>query len=209
MITGDPAIDPALTIVAGVGTAVFAISGALLGLRKQMDIIGISFVATVTGIGGGTIRDLLLGQTPVGWVTNPRDIIICLALAFIVSLFNRPLTGQRLRWLLYADAAGLSLFAVLGASTALAAGAHPVVAILFGAMSASFGGIIRDVMCDETPVIFQKDLYVTPALFGAAIFVMSAPYLALELRALIGAAAALCLRLAAIKYQLYLPFPRY
>lgn len=202
-------MHPALIILAGLGTAVFAVSGALLGLRKQMDIVGIWFVAVVTGIGGGTIRDLLLGEVPVRWVTNPKDIVICLICGFAVSLLNRPLEGRRLRWLLYADAAGMSLFTVLGASIALSAGAHPFAAILFGAMSASFGGVIRDVMCNDTPVLFQKDLYVTPALLGAAVFVIPAEFLGFEWRVGLGVAAALVLRLLAIRYSWYLPFPRY
>ena len=202
-------MHPALIILAAVGTAVFAISGALLGLRKQMDIVGIWFVAVVTGVGGGTIRDLLLGEVPVRWVTNPRDVVICLVCGLIVALLNRPLQGRRLRWLLYADAAGMSLFTVLGASIALSADAHPLAAILFGAMSASFGGVIRDVMCNDTPVLFQKDLYVTPALLGAAVFVIPSEYLDFELRVVLGVAAALVLRLLAILFSWSLPFPRY
>lgn len=202
-------MHPALIILAGVGTAVFAISGALLGLRKQMDIVGIWFVAVVTGVGGGTIRDLLLGEVPVRWVTNPRDVVICLICGLLVALFSRPLEGRRLQWLLYADAAGMSLFTVLGASIALSAGAHPLAAILFGAMSASFGGVIRDVMCNDTPVLFQKDLYVTPALLGAAVFVLADGFLGFEWRVVLGVAAALVLRLLAISFSWYLPFPRY
>ncbi|WOI54681.1 trimeric intracellular cation channel family protein [Parvularcula sp. LCG005] len=196
-------------ILSSVGIAVFAISGALLGLRKQMDIVGIWFVAIVTGIGGGTLRDLLLGQTPVGWVTNPRDIVICLVCGLAVSFLNRPLSGRRLQWLLYADAAGLSLFTVLGASTALTAGAHPLIAIMFGAMSASFGGVIRDVMCNDTPILFQKDLYITPALLGAGAFVVADGLLGFEERALIGVIIALTVRILAIQRGWYMPFPRY
>jgi uncharacterized membrane protein YeiH len=191
------------------GTAVFAVSGALLGLRKQMDVVGVSFVATVTGVGGGTIRDLLLGQVPVAWVREPRDIVICLVCAFVVSLLNGPLTGRRMQWLLYAAAAGLSLFAVLGASIALAAEAHPLVAILFGAMSASFGGVIRDVMCNDTPVLFRDEIYITPALLGAAVFTFVPAEFAFDIRALLGALCALTLRLLAIRYGWSIPFPRY
>ncbi|WP_031552395.1 trimeric intracellular cation channel family protein [Parvularcula oceani] len=198
-----------LALFALLGTAVFAVSGALLGLRKEMDIVGVSFVATVTGVGGGTIRDLLLGATPVAWVREPTVILLCIACAFGVSLLNRWLIGRRMQWLLYADAAGLSLFAVLGASTALAAEAHPFVAVLFGAMSASFGGVIRDVMCDETPVIFSHEIYITPALLGAAVFTFAPFGLAFEPRAALGVIAALALRLLAIQRGWSVPFPRY
>lgn len=198
-----------LNWLAYVGIAVFATSGALLGLRKSMDIVGITFVATVTGVGGGTLRDLLLGATPVGWVTNPTDIAICIVSALVVSLFNKQLLGRRMRWLLYADAIGLALFAVLGAIKALNAGSHPFVAILFGAMSASFGGIIRDIMCNDTPVIFQREIYVSAALLSGAVYVVLPESVGFDLRIWLGVLAGLALRLAAIRFEWYLPYPRY
>jgi len=191
------------------GTAVFAISGALLALRKSMDVIGVSFIAVMTGVGGGTIRDILLGATPVGWVKNPVDIIICIGFAVIVSLLNNFLAGRRMQWLLYADAAGLALFAVVGAATAESYGAHPLVSILFGAMSASFGGIIRDIICGEPPILFSKELYITPALLGGAIFILLPTSVGFDLRAISGLLAALTLRLLAMKLSWSMPFPRY
>ena len=201
-------MDPILPLLALVGTAVFAVSGALMGNRRQMDIVGVSFVAAVTGVGGGTIRDLLLGRTPVSWVQEPTDILVCIGCAVLVSAFNRQLVGRRMDWLLWADAAGLALFAVLGASVALRAEAHPFVAVLFGAMSASFGGVIRDVMCGETPVLFSREIYITPALVGAAVFV-ALPVLPAEPRTLLAVAAGFGLRMAAIRYGWSIPFPRY
>lgn len=188
------------------GTAVFAISGALLALRKSMDIIGVSFIAVITGVGGGTIRDVLLGATPVAWVQNPLDIIICILCAIILSFFNKALAGRRMQWLLYADAAGLALFAVLGAATAETNGAHPLVAILFGAMSASFGGIIRDIICGEPPILFSKELYITPALLGGAIFILLPVSIGFDIRAMCGLFAALALRILAIKLGWAMPF---
>ncbi len=189
------------------GTIVFALSGALLGLRKEMDIIGVSFVAVMTGVGGGTIRDLLLGATPVGWVQNPIDIALCIATAVLVSFFNKPLVGSRMTWLLYADAAGLSLFAVLGAAKAEVMGAHPLVVVLFGAMSATFGGIIRDIICSEKPVLFSKEIYISAALLAA--FVYIAIPASFEARAICGLAMGLALRLLAIRFEWAVPFPRY
>lgn len=198
-----------LTWFALAGTAVFAVSGTLLGLRKSMDVVGVSFIATVTGVGGGTIRDLLLGATPVSWVLNPIDIAVCIAFAVLVSCFNTQLLGRRMQWLLYADALGLALFAVLGAAKAEAANAHPFVAILFGAMSATFGGIIRDVICNETPVLFRKEIYVSAALVGAAAYVLIPASIGFEIRALAGFSAALSLRFFAIHFSWTLPFPNY
>jgi uncharacterized membrane protein YeiH len=191
------------------GTAVFAISGALLALRKEIDVVGVGFIAVVTGVGGGTVRDLLLGATPVGWVKDPTDIAVCIGFAVLCCAFNRALVGRRMTWLLYADAAGLALFAVAGAAKADALGAHPLVSILLGAMSATFGGILRDIVCGETPVLFRRELYITPALLGAAIFVLMPASIASEPRALAGLAASLSLRLLAMARGWNLPFPDY
>jgi len=114
-----------------------------------------------------------------------------------------------MQWLLYADALGLALFAVLGAAKAEAADAHPFVAILFGAMSATFGGIIRDIICNETPVLFRKEIYVSAALVGAAVYVLLPVSAGFEVRALAGLGAALLLRLLAIHFSWTLPFPNY
>lgn len=192
-----------------IGTAVFAVSGAMLALRKGMDVVGVSFIAVVTGVGGGTVRDILLGDTPVAWVTRPTDIAICISFAILACAGNRYLLGRRMDWLLYADAAGLALFAVLGAAKAEVAGAHPLVAVLFGAMSASFGGIIRDIICGERPILFAKELYITPALLGGAVFVALPAILGFDARALGGLGAALILRVLAMRFQWVLPFPRY
>ena len=190
-----------------VGTAVFAVSGAMLALRKGMDVVGVSFIAAVTGVGGGTVRDLLLDQ-PVAWVARPTDIAICIACAVLASAINRWLLGRRLDWLLWADAAGLALFAVLGAAKAEGAGAHWLVAILLGAMSATFGGIIRDVICGERPILFAKELYITPALLGGGVFVAMPEALGFDIRAVAGLVAALALRMFAMRLQWTLPFPR-
>ena len=206
-MTPDLPAFSVISVAALVGTAVFAVSGALMGLRRQMDIVGVSFVATVTGVGGGTIRDLLLGATPVAWVREPTDILICVACAVLVSAFNKQLTGSRAQALVYADAGGLALFCVLGADKALGFGAHPFVAVLFGAMSASFGGVIRDVMCGERPVLFSDELYITPALVGAGVYVVLPEGLAPEWRVAGGAAAALALRVTALRLNLVIPFP--
>jgi uncharacterized membrane protein YeiH len=191
------------------GTAVFAISGAMVGLRKSMDVVGVSFVATLTGVGGGTVRDLLLGAGPVGWVLQPTDIAICLTCAVLACCFNKLLIGRRAQWLLYADAAGIALFAVLGAAKAEAAGAHPLVAILFGAMSACFGGILRDVVCGEPPVLFRREIYVSAALLGGAVFILLPAETGFDMRAVAGLVAGLILRLCAIRWGWSFPFPHY
>ena len=148
------------------GAVVFAISGALVAARARMDIVGFALIGIVTGIGGGTLRDLLLGRLPVFWVDQPVYLLLCIA-ASTVTFFTVPLIASRLTMLLWADAVGLAVFAVLGADTAHAAGAPFTIATSMGVVTATFGGIIRDVLCRETPLILLKEIYATAALLGA------------------------------------------
>lgn len=192
------------------GIIVFAVSGALLGLRKQMDVVGVAFLASVTGVGGGTLRDVLLGATPVSWVNDPTNIAICIISAVVVCFLNSWIIGQRLKWLLYADAVGLALFAVLGAAKAQEAGAHPFVAILFGAMSASFGGIIRDVICGDKPILFNKEIYISAALLGGGIYVLvPADWMSNEVKTVTATVLAMALRMFAMVRGWHLTFPKY
>ena len=155
-----------------IGVAVFAASGALTASRKQMDIIGFALIATVTGIGGGTIRDLVLDRGAVFWVRQPEYLWLCSGVALLVFFVAHRLESRRFRWLIWADAMGLALFAVIGASVANNLGAPPAVAVLMGVMSASFGGIIRDVLCAEIPLILRREIYITAAAAGAGMFVL-------------------------------------
>lgn len=152
------------------GLLAFATTGALVASRKQMDIVGFALLATVTGIGGGTLRDVLLGQLPVFWVDRPAYLLGCIAMACVL-FFTAHVPQSRLRVLLWIDAIGLSLFAVTGADKALAVGAGSVVAITMGVITATFGGIIRDVLGGETPIVLSREIYVTAALLAAAGYV--------------------------------------
>lgn len=152
------------------GVAVFAISGALVASRKCLDPAGFALVATVTGIGGGTLRDLLLGND-VFWITQPNYVVLCVALALLVY-FVAPRIEYRYRVLLWADAAGLSLFCVLGARVAVETGSGGIIAIVMGLLSATFGGLIRDVLCNEVPLILRNEIYATAALCGSLVYIL-------------------------------------
>lgn len=152
------------------GVAVFAATGALSASRKELDFIGFLFLAGVTGVGGGTVRDLLLGRLPVFWVQEPAYILVCVIVA-VVLFFTAHLPESRYRLLLWFDAIGLSLFAVVGADRALDVVPNPVIAIVMGVITATFGGIIRDILGGEIPVLLRKEIYVTAALAGAAVYV--------------------------------------
>jgi uncharacterized membrane protein YeiH len=187
------------------GICVFAVSGALVASRKEMDIVGFALLGSVTGIGGGTIRDVLLGTDPVFWVRQPAYLVTCVAAAAI-TFFVAHIPQSRERLLLWFDAAGLSLFSVTGADSALSAGASPTIAVAMGVATATFGGIIRDILGGESPIILKQEIYITAALLGSTVFV-SLEGLGFSRDAAAGTAfaAALALRSAALYWNLSLP----
>jgi uncharacterized membrane protein YeiH len=163
------AIEQLIWWVDIVGTGVFAISGALLARRKQMDIIGYLFIGTITGVGGGTLRDLLLGQD-IFWIQDPLYLFVTAAFS-IATFVVTAKAHQLMRLLIWFDAVGLALFTVLGAQKTIELGAPYAVAILMGVMSATFGGIMRDVVCNDIPVMLRKEIYISASLCGAIVFV--------------------------------------
>jgi uncharacterized membrane protein YeiH len=187
------------------GICVFALSGALVASRKQMDIAGFSLLGCVAGIGGGTLRDVLLGSLPVFWVQKPAYLVTCIVVS-CAAFFVAHLAHSRLRFLLWCDAVGLALFSVTGTQIALNSGASNTIAIAMGVMTATFGGVIRDILGGEIPIILRHEIYVTAALFGASVFVF-AQYVgvATDMALVAGFLAALALRSAAIVYDLSLP----
>ncbi|MEC9342845.1 MAG: trimeric intracellular cation channel family protein [Pseudomonadota bacterium] len=155
------------------GVAVFAATGALAASRKQLDIIGFLFLAGLTGIGGGTVRDVVLGIDPVFWVASSSYIGVCAVVALAVYL-AAPHVEYRYRLLLWLDAIGLSAYAVMGAARGLEAGAAPLVAIVAGMMTATLGGLMRDIVTGEPSVLLRREIYITAALAGASLFVLLA-----------------------------------
>lgn len=187
------------------GLCVFAVSGALVASRKEMDIVGFAMLGSVTGIGGGTIRDVLLGIEPVFWVKQPAYLVTCVTVA-VATFFVAHIPQSRERLLLWFDAVGLSLFCVTGADIALSSGAGPTIAIALGVATATFGGIIRDILGGESPIIFKQEIYISAALLGAAVFVtLSAWGLPHDSAAVAGFCAAFLLRAAALTWNLSLP----
>ena len=150
------------------GVAVFAATGALAASRKQLDIIGFLFLASVTGIGGGTFRDLIL-NVPVFWVGN-RDYVLICAVVAVVVFFTAHRVESRYKLLLWLDAIGLAAFSVMGAAKGLAITGSPAVSVITGMLTATFGGILRDLLAGEPSVLLKPEIYVTAALVGAAIF---------------------------------------
>lgn len=153
------------------GVAVFAATGALAASRKQLDIIGFIFLAGITGIGGGTVRDLIL-DVPVFWIENHTYILVCAVVATIVY-FSAHLIESRYRLLLWLDAIGLAAYGVFGAYKGLAVTGSPMVAVVMGMLTATFGGILRDTLSGEPSVLLRPEIYVTAALAGALAFTLA------------------------------------
>jgi uncharacterized membrane protein YeiH len=182
------------------GVALFAATGALAASRKQLDLIGFLFFAVVTGTGGGTVRDIVLGRVPVFWVLNPTYILICCA-AGVVVFFTAHLVESRYRLLIWLDAVGLSAYCVMGAAKGLAASGSPTIAIVTGTLTASFGGILRDLLANEPSVLLRPEIYITAALVGAGIFTgANALDLPLYSASAVGVLAAFAVRGGALYY---------
>jgi uncharacterized membrane protein YeiH len=187
------------------GIAVFAISGTLAAWRKQMDGFGVIVLATVTAIGGGTLRDLIL-DSPVIWLSNNSYFLAIFVAAglTILAVRNRLLIPNNT--LQIADAIGLAFFVIMGTQKALDHGTSGFVAIMMGTMSGVCGGMIRDVLCREIPMVFRGELYAITCIFGGLVYVQLLGFGVAQMPAMLaGMAALLTLRLAAIRWHLTIP----
>lgn len=186
------------------GIFVFAATGALAASRRQLDIIAFVFLAAVTGIGGGTLRDLILG-VPVFWVQDPRSILVCAAAAILVY-FTANMLESRYRMLLWLDAVGLAAYTVMGAAKSLALGFDSTIAVVTGVMTATFGGILRDIISGEPSVVMRREIYVTAALAGSLVYILLHGLAAgLEISALTAALTAFAVRGGALYFGWCLP----
>lgn len=193
-----------LTIVDLSSSIVFAVTGALVASRKQMDVVGFMWLGVVTGIGGGTLRDVLL-DVPVFWVRDATPLIACL-IASIAVYFSAHLLDSRYRLLLWLDAMGIALVTVAGTAKGLDAGAGPVVAVVMGVLTAAAGGIIRDILGQEPSIILRREIYVTASVLGAIVYVALVGVGADRTSAAVaGAAAAFAIRGLAIARGWSLP----
>ena len=163
-----PTLPTALVLLDYFGIGVFAISGALLAAGKRQDFVTFVFFAVVTGVGGGTLRDLLI-DAPVFWIHSNATLLICIAAALIVWIAShRRFAGQALLWF---DAAGMAAYAAYGSAKALAFGVAPVPAFAKGVLTACFGGIIRDTLAGEPSILLRHEIYITAAALASGLFV--------------------------------------
>lgn len=199
--------ESSIAILDWLGIVAFTITGALVASRNQMDAVGFVLLGTVTGIGGGTIRDLLLNVHPILWIEHPHYLAVCICVSLVVFLTAHRV-HSRMRMILWADAIGLALFATVGAERATSVGASPLVAVVMGVITACFGGIIRDLLGQTRSIIFAYEIYVTAALGAAIVFVslhqFGAPR---EIAVIAGVTAGLVLRAGALLWGWSLPHP--
>ncbi|OWV06201.1 MULTISPECIES: trimeric intracellular cation channel family protein [unclassified Fibrobacter] len=190
------------------GTFAFAISGAEKAVRYRLDWLGLIVLATVTGVGGGILRDVMLGATPPAALTNPIYFPICIVGAFFYLLMRKKIRKIRV-FILVADALGLGFFTAVGAAKASAMAAGPYSVILFAAITAAGGGLIRDLLVSEIPQVLKSDFYATAALIGGILFyVLEFANLGSTPRILITTAFTFSLRLLAMRKKLELPKTR-
>jgi uncharacterized membrane protein YeiH len=197
-----------LEILDYLGVAVFAVTGALVASRKQLDIVAFCFFALSAGLGGGTLRDIMLGQLPVFWIREPVYVVVAVSAAIAVFFSAHWFYEgwSRYRLLLWADAIGMSAYAVMGAAKALAAGAPPIPAVIMGCMTAAFGGVIRDVIAGEPSILVRPEVYITAAFAGATVFVGLVGFdVAFWIAAIGGAAVAFGVRAGALAFGWTLP----
>jgi uncharacterized membrane protein YeiH len=187
------------------GVAVFAISGALAGVRRGLDLFGITVLAAVTAIGGGTLRDVLLGRHPIFWIKNPKYLYVILA-AVAVAVMAQSFLPNLETQLLVADAVGLAVFALSGAESVEADGHAWIVVVLMGTMTGVAGGVVRDVLSGVVPLLLRRDIYATAAIAGICLYlVLQVVGLKRRWAFIAALLAVVIVRLLAIRYDWQLP----
>ena len=192
-------------IVDILGTIAFAISGVLVALHKKMDPFGVLIIAFVTAVGGGTLRDILIGQTPVSWMQNMTYVYVIFGATVFSIIFRHKINYLRTSLFLF-DTIGIGLYTVVGIEKGLSANLHPVICISLGTMTACFGGVIRDILCNEIPVIFRKEIYATACIIGGAIYFLLREFM-VDSHFIFGIAGfvVILIRLLAVKFKISLP----
>jgi uncharacterized membrane protein YeiH len=194
-----------LYIIDLIGTFVFAISGVRLAAKKDMDLFGAAVIGFVTAVGGGTVRDVLLGSFPVGWVSNIYYPIVILLAVPVTYIFRKQLVYLT-RTLFIFDTIGIGIFTILGLQKSLSLGINPVISILMGMVSAVVGGVIRDILCNEIPLIFRKEIYATACLTGAIVFfILQLTPIHETLNVIITVLTIVTIRILAVKFNWRMP----
>ena len=188
-----------------IGTMAFAMSGALTAMNKKMDPFGVFIIAFVTAVGGGTLRDVLIGRTPVVWMLDIRYVYLII-IGFILAIVFRKKFDRLRKSLFLFDTIGLGVFTLIGLEKGINIGLHPVICIALGTMTACFGGVIRDILCTEIPVIFRREIYATICIFGGIVFFLLRKLnMENDILYLTTSIVIITVRLMAVKFKWYLP----
>ncbi len=187
------------------GTISFAVSGVLTAYHKKLDPFGVFIIAFVTAVGGGTLRDVLIGNTPVAWMIDIKYVYI-IALSVVLSiLFIKKISYLRTSLFLF-DTIGLGVFTIIGIEKGMDANLHPMICLALGTITASFGGVIRDILSNEIPVIFRKEIYATACVLGGVIFlVLNYFNVPLLINYMLTSLIIIITRILAVKFNLSLP----
>lgn len=193
-----------ILIIDLLGVIAFSISGVLTAMRKELDVFGILIIAFVTSVGGGTIRDVLI-NSDVSWLTNMTYIYMIVGTTIFAIIFRKKLNYLRKSLFLF-DTIGIGLYTVVGVEKAISAGLPAVTCIAFGTMSACFGGVLRDILCNEIPVIFHKEIYATACILGGfTYFLLEYFNLPQDLIFIISGVVVIAVRISAVVFKIQLP----
>lgn len=188
------------------GTLAFAISGVLTAVNKQLDFVGATIFGAITAIGGGTLRDMMIGNTPVGWIQDLNYLFVILLSLPLCYFFLNTIMRWRKGMFIF-DTIGIGVFTILGVEKTLAIGLHPIIALIMGVVSAVFGGIIRDVLANEIPLIFRKEIYASACLMGGCLFLgfnfLDLPY---NISVLISVASVIAIRYFSVTRKWSIPY---
>lgn len=194
-----------IRIIEIVGTVAFSVAGAFAAMEKKLDIFGVFIIAFITALGGGTLRDILIGEVPVKWMLDLSSGIVVMLTTIAVLLFKSVIKNYH-NVLLFFDSIGLGFFTVVGIQTGIALDFQPVICIALGTITACFGGVIRDISLSNIPLIFQKEIYATTCIFGGLVFFLllkaGVPKLPVEVICLV---SVVLFRLLSVRYNWHLP----
>lgn len=187
------------------GLIAFSISGVLVALNKRMDAFGVLIIAFVTAVGGGTLRDLLIGLTPVSWMRDITFTLVVLGSTIVAIVFKKYLDYLRKSLFLF-DTIGIGLYTVIGIEKGINVGLHPIICIALGTITACFGGVLRDILCNEIPVIFRKEIYATACIIGGILyFVLRKVGLNPDIIFMATGLTVMLVRICAVKFKISLP----
>lgn len=187
------------------GTMAFAMSGVLTAMEKKLDLFGVFIIAFATALGGGTLRDVLIGKVPVGWMLNLEYVYMILIGFVFAVVFRKKFDKLRTSLFLF-DTIGLGVYTLTGLRKGIEIGLHPIICIALGTITACFGGVIRDILCNEIPVIFRKEIYATICILGGILFfVLKTLPLNDEIIYITIVSVIIGIRLMAVKYKWHLP----